>query len=1202
MNRNILKKYAPQARRDFIQAVTDRASYYGLTKKKTEPVTVEGDVAVITGRAFPKKVGEQRKQLEQRVARQGFDQVMEAMAYTWFNRLVAIRFMELHEYLEHGYRVLSHPAGSNTPEILEHADSVDLPGLDPQQVVDLKLAGDKDAELYRMLLIAQCNALHKAMPFLFERIDDETELLLPDNLLHSDSLIRTLVNEIPEEDWQEVEVIGWLYQFYISEKKDEVIGKVVKSEDIPAATQLFTPNWIVKYLVQNSLGRQWMATYPNSSLKGQMEYYIEPAEQTPEVEEQLKSITPEKLDPEELTLLDPACGSGHILVEAYDLLKAIYVERGFAKKNIPRLILEKNLYGLEIDERAAQLASLALMMKARADDRRIFAHGIEPHVLAIQESKGLDAKEITEALNAPILMTELPPSGELFEEIAEEKSPLFSKKNLSVKGEISQADIARLIDLFEHGKTFGSLIQVPETLAAKLPAIDKRVDDVIAHGGMFEQAAARSFRLLIEQTRILADEYDAVVANPPYMGGKYFNAKLKEYVAQHYKDAKGDLYACFIMRNLCSSKSNGFVGLITIPNWMFLSSFEALRKALFSHHTIDTFIHNGRGVFGSDFGSCSFVYRKALLPDFHGTFRRLFDKQGSVASVDELERRFGSTETYTPSNSDFEKIPGSPVAYWVSDTVRDSFSQHPRLDEIAPTRDGITTGENERFLRLWYEINIARSSLTSRFTHSHSTRWYPCRKGGSFRKWYGNNQFVIDWEDDGFRLKNFVDESGKRRSTPRNLKYQFMSAVSWTDVSASFFGVRKSDPGFLFETASPSCFPCDEDLDYVTGFLCSVCAGYLATLINPTVHYKAGTVAVLPLSLDRASRIHSQVSLTVKNTVRLARIDWDSVETSWDFQTLPTLNHKTATLQLSQEAADSECLSRFATMKELEEENNRLFIDAYGLQDEMSPDVSDDQITLYQPNREEDIQRLISYAIGCMMGRYSLDNPGLIYAHSGNEGFDPSQYESFAADDDGIVPFTEFQWFDDDASNRIEQFIATAWPEEHIEENLKFIAESIGQKKSESAREAIRRYLSSGFYKHHLSLYKRRPIYWLFSSGKQRAFQCLVYLHRYNAGTLARMRTEYVIPLSGKIDARIEQLAGDIAAASSTSHAKKLTKERDALIKHSEELQKFDEKLKHYADQRIELDLDDGVKVNYGKFGDLLAEVKAVAGKEAAGS
>ena len=574
MNRTNLKNYAPLARRDFIQATTDRAAYYGLTAEKTEPVVERGDVAVIAGREHPRAVAKKRKQLEGRIQRHGFEQTMEAMAYTWFNRLVAIRYMELHGYLDHGYRVLSHPEDKPTPEILEHAEYVEFPGLKKETVIDLKLAGNKESDLYRLLLTAQCNALHTAMPFLFERIDDETELLLPDNLLHSDSLIRKLVSEIDEEDWQAVEIIGWLYQFYISEKKDEVIGKVVASEDIPAATQLFTPNWIVKYLVQNTLGRQWLATYPQSALRQQMQYYIEPAEQTPDVQEQLKAITPTSLNPEELTLLDPACGSGHILVEAYDLFKAIYQERGFRAKDIPALILQKNLFGLEIDDRAAQLAAFALMMKARADDRRIFDSEAKPNILAFQDSKEMNANDITHALNSPINKDDVP-SEYLFEEIEEEKAGLFSKKALAEKGHVSQGDIAALLELFENAKTFGSLIQVPPKLAAKLPEIEKRLDEVLKYGDLMH-ASAHVLKPLLQQARMLRRQYDAVVANPPYMGGKGMYVPLKDYAKKNFPRTKADLFAQFMERSFGLLHGNGQVGMVAMQSWMFLPSFSEI--------------------------------------------------------------------------------------------------------------------------------------------------------------------------------------------------------------------------------------------------------------------------------------------------------------------------------------------------------------------------------------------------------------------------------------------------------------------------------------------------------------------------------------------------------------------------------------------------------------------------------------------------
>jgi hypothetical protein len=1193
MNRTKLKTYAPQARREFIQAVTDRAAYYGLTAKHIEPITEKGDVAIIAGKPFPRAVAQKRKALEERINRQGFEQTMEALAYTWFNRLVAIRFMELHGYLDHGYRVLSHPEGKTTPEILEHAEHVDLPGLDKSTVIDLKLDGSKEAELYRLLLIAQCNALHAAMPFLFERIDDETELLLPDNLLHSDSLIRKLVNEIGEEDWQEVEIIGWLYQFYISEKKDQVIGKVVKSEDIPAATQLFTPNWIVKYLVQNSLGRQWLATYPNSPLRQQMEYYIEPAEQTPEVQAQLKAITPESLNPEEITLLDPACGSGHILVEAYDLFKAIYQERGYRARDIPTLILQKNLFGLEIDDRAAQLAAFALMMKARADDRRIFTSGVQPHVLAIQESKGLNTKAISEALNTPLAHGEK--KGE--------------------KGNVSPADVGDLINLFEQGKTFGSLIQVPPQLAEKLPAIERRVRDILAHGDLMTQPAAKVLLPLIEQAWMLSRQYDTVVTNPPYMGTKFYAPNLKAFIRREYQRSQGDLYTCFMIRNLDLARSSGFVGMITIPNWMFLSSFDQLRDDILGRGTIDTFIHNGRGVFGSDFGSCSFVVRRHCNDSFSGSYRRLFEKQGSVADNEELKQRFFTAPTYTAKQLDFRAIPGQPIAYWISERMRQCFQDGTPLGDIAELGQGMATSDNGRFLRRWHEVDIDKVGMScpDRETAKASGRkWFPYNKGGEFRRWFGNNEYLVNWENDGSEVLEYAAELyGSPTRTIKNIAQYFRPALTWSFISSSFFAVRCSDAGFLFDVAGSSAFPPDEWRECIAGFLCSNIAFDMMKVLNPTMNFQVGNVAALPILQPQLLARKSAIEAVVREAVQLARTDWDSFETSWDFQTLPVLQQRAATLAQSQAAADAEVLARFQRMKQLEEENNRLFIEAYGLQDELSPEVPEDQITLARPDREEDIKRLISYAIGCMMGRYKPRNtqntqklPRNTLNTQKEEREDLSCDSSiswsdlrFEPDLDAIIPIMDNDWFPEDAANRFVEFISVAWPKEHLEENLTFVAESLGVNRGEQPRDTIRRYLAQGFFKDHLKTYKRRPIYWLFSSGKQRAFQCLVYLHRYHEGTLARMRTEYVIPLQGKLNARIEQLASEVQRATSTSHRKKLEKEQDTLRKQQAELQAFDEKLRHYADMRISLDLDDGVKVNYGKFGDLLAEVKTVCGE-----
>jgi len=1222
MNRTKLKNYAPQARRDFIQAVTDRAAFYGLAANKTESVIEQGDVAIIRGRAFPRSIVPKRQALISRIERQGFHQMMEAMAYTWFNRFVAIRFMELHGYFDHGYRVLSHPEGKQTPEILEHAEHVELSGLDRDKVIELKLDGAKEAELYRMMLVAQCNALHAAMPFLFEKIADETELLLPDNLLHSDSLIRKLVREVDEEDWGQVEIIGWLYEAYISEKYEEVIGSVVKTEDIPAATQRFTPNWIVKYLVQNSVGRMWLQTYPDSPLRSKMEYYIEPAEQEPEVKAQLAAITPDTIDPETITVLDPACGSGHILVEAYDLLKEIYLERGYRLRDIPRLILSKNLFGLDIDDRAVQLAAFALLMKARADDRRIYErmseehdnanenghhlasripHFAFPNVLAIQESRHLSEQQIeqlaSDLIDAPApLPVPLLPREALFDDLSRQQPLIMVEttkrtKTVDPKLVAQQSAIVTLLLLFRQAKTFGSLVTIQDDVAGAMPDIAQLVRERLQSGNLYERTAAETILPFVRQAALLVGKYDCVVANPPYMGASYFNPNLKDYVKRHFAEGKDDLYGCFILRNAEFCKLNGSFAMITIPNWMFLVSFEKLRNKLFKGLTIDSLIHNGRGVFGSDFGSCSFVIKNACLSRYKGVFKRLFEKQGSVASNTELVRRFFDTNNFFAASDEFRKIPSSPVAYWVSSKVRANFTGLPPLESVASPKQGLSTGDNERFLRYWYEVERKQIgfSFPDRIEAKKSRlKWFPFNKGGEFRKWFGNNWYVVNWYNDGEEIKSLAPSS-----VARNENFYFKRGITWSALSIGSLSMRVHEMGFIFADKGQALFPITEEYyDSLLIFLNSNVAAHFLKAISPTVDFHSGYIAKLPVQR------RSEIQGIATEFIQIARTDWDSFETSWDFHAFPILRADLKANNVEQSFLNwqAQCDASIRRMQELETENNRLFIEAYGLQDELSPEVPEDQITLACADREADIRRLVSYTVGCMMGRYSLDRPGLVYDESGNVGFDPSAYEIFPADADGIVPVLDADWFADDAANRFIEFVGKSWPAEHLEENLRYVAESLSSARNEEPRDTIRRYLAQSFFKDHLKTYKRRPIYWLFSSGKQRAFQCLVYLHRYNEGTLARMRTEYVIPLQGKLAARIQQLETGKSAATSTSHRKKIEKEQDTLKKQQAELVAFDEKLRHFADQRIRLDLDDGVKVNYGKFGDLLAEVKAVTG------
>ena len=1191
MKRKPLEAYAQKARRDFIAAITDRAAFYGLTANTIEPVVEAGDVALIGAHAFSRKVAGPRQRLEERIRRDGFEQVMEVMAYTWFNRFAAIRYMELHGYLDHGYRVLSHPEGQDQPEILEHAADVDLPSLDREKAVELKLDGSKDEELYRLLLMAQCNALHQVMPFLFERIGDETELLLPANLLHTDSLIRQLVEGIDESAWGQIEILGWLYQFYISEKKGQVIGKVVASEDIPAATQLFTPNWIVKYLVQNSLGAQWLATYPHSSIRGQMAYYIEPAEQNEEVTAQLAAITPGTLNPEALTLIDPASGSGHILVEAYDLFKAIYLERGYQKRGVARMILEKNLFGLDIDGRAAQLTGFALMMKGRADDGRFFERGVKLNVMALIDSTGFDAERLAQSVK------------------------------LANYG-LTTSDLKEMKRLFGHSSTFGSLIQVPEEVAAKLPAL-KQLSEATSQD-LFVSDDLRRLGPLVQQAELLSAKYDAVVANPPYMGSKGMNALVKKFAKDHFPDAKNDLFACFIERGYTLAKDAGHNAMVTMQSWMFLSSFEKMRERMLRDKTIKTMAHLGARAFGSISGevvqTTACVLQNRSPQGYKPVFFRLLDggeaeKQTALANG---EKRFNTT-----AQDEFKKIPGSPVAYWVSERLRHCYEVGGLVAGELKTAIGLNTGDNNRFLRVWHEVG-STICLTAISTESAATlgrKWFPYTKGGSFRKWYGNRDFVINWENDGTQVKDYAVERNHGKHWSRyiqNLDWMFKSGLTWTFISSSNFGVRLQETGSLFDVAGSCAFSKTDaaGVEEYLGLLCSPLAFEFLRAQNPTLNFQASNVGNIPwIPLSNAQVV---VEL-VKRLVRITQCDWDAYERSWDFESLPILtvsSDTTPTLESSYTAWITHNRETIAEMKRLEEENNRLFIDAYGLAEELTPDVPIEQITLtvnaaYRYGgklteeeqwirfRQDTMKELVSYAIGCMMGRYSLDAPRLSYAHSGGAGFDPSRYTTFPADPDGIVPLTDSDWFEDDAAHRLIGFISVAWDAARLEDNLAFLAENLSTKKNEPNRETLRRYLCNSFFKDHLQTYKKRPIYWLFSSGKQKAFQCLVYLHRYNEGTLARMRTEYVIPLQGMVASRVLRLEGDIAAAASTAHRKRLEKERAKLVRQQSELREFDEKLRHYADQRIGLDLDDGVKVNYGKFGDLLAEVKAITGAKA---
>ncbi|EJD6671302.1 BREX-1 system adenine-specific DNA-methyltransferase PglX [Providencia rettgeri] len=1218
MNTNNIKKYAPKARREFMDAVAKRLNTFGITANKKGELQIaeanlQGSVLQIAGNSFDGKLAEPRKRIVARSQKLGYAQLIEQVAYTWFNRLCAIRYMEIHDYLGHGFRVLSHPDNPKGFEIIDHAqDAADELGLDRSRIIELKLAGNKDEELYRELLLGQCHKLHEAMPFLFDALDDETELLLPDNLTRTDSILRGLVDGIPEEDWQQVEVIGWLYQFYISEKKDQVMGKVVKSEDIPAATQLFTPNWIVKYLVQNSVGRQWLQTYPDSAIKTQMEYYIEPAEQSDEVNQQLKAITPESIEPESIRVLDPACGSGHILIEAYNVLKAIYEERGFRSRDIPKMILENNLYGLDIDDRAAQLSGFALMMMARDDDKRIFTRNVRLNVLSLQESNHIDLPTLWKALNLSGSWKSGTSQG-LFSDEAQD----LSSFNADNRYQLLKRTLAR----FTQAKTFGSLIDVPSDDHEQLKELLSTLVELQESGDSMQKPAAKQLIEFVHQALVLSIRYDAVIANPPYMGSKGMNSELKVFAKKNYPDSKSDLFAIFMERAFSLIHKLGFNAQINMQSWMFLSSYQQLRSKLLEDRTIITMAHLGARAFSQISGevvqTTAWIIKSNYINNYQPTFYRLVegnesDKRDALGSRD---NEFSST-----AQSDFSKIPGSPIAYWASDKIRDCFQSMPLLSEKFSAKQGLATTNNDLFTRRWYEVSIDGISFssTSRYDSKLSKkRWFPLDKGGSFRKWYGNNEFVVDWENDGQRIKDSINEkypylNGNPDFVAKNSNEYFKSGVTWGKITGGSFSSRFSPEGAVFSDAGMKVVCAGRDAFYIQGLLSSKVFPYFLSNLSETLNYEAGNIGRVPLGEVLFSNMWEEIIKESKN-------DWDLSEVSWDFTKNSLVKHAGDSLSKSYEDYRKTCESTVVNVKALEEDNNRIFIDSYGLTNELDEKVDLQDVTLnanpvYRYNNAIDsevkfqsdtISELVSYAIGCSLGRYSLDREGIVFAHSNHNKFSElytdRAFETFPVDEDGIIPLTDQEWFKDDVTNRFREFVQVVWGEEHLQENLDFVAESlclnaIKPKKSESALETIRRYLSTQFYKDHLKTYKKRPIYWLFSSGKQKAFECLVYLHRYNEGTLSRMRTEYVTPLLGKYDAYAEQLEKQIETADSTSEANRFKKELDALIKKQVELREFDDKLKHYADMRISLDLDDGVKVNYGKFGDLLADVKAITG------
>ena len=1222
MNKGAIQRFAIWARNELIAQVSQRAYQYGITKEGCG----EANAVTVGGRALTGDEQKQRKELVDQIRSKGYTQVMEEVAYTWFNRFIALRFMEVNNYLPSHIRVFSDSTGAFKPEILSDVLHLDLPGLDREKVAEYIESNDTEG-LYRYLLLTQCNALNDPLPRMFEKMGGYTELLLPNNILKQDSVLGHMVADIPEEDWtDQVQIIGWLYQYYNSELKDDTFALLKKNvkitkERIPSATQLFTPDWIVRYMVENSLGRLYVDKRKNEGIyadgrgldemtwheaeseriatekliadKMGWKYYLPEAEQTQEVRKQLDEIQDEyaTLDVKDIKVIDPCMGSGHILVYAFDVLMQIYEASGYSQRDAAQSILENNLYGLDIDDRAAQLAYFAVMMKARQYDRRIFSRGIQPHVYAIVESNGLDSSSVEYFTN---------------------NDPQLKK------------DFGTLMNELRDAKEYGSILNISQV---DFSALYVRVEEVRADISMFREIVLNSILPLIQVAEVMAQKYDAVVTNPPYMGAGGMSGKLSEFVKKEYPETKSDLSTVFMEKTLQISRLHGYVAMINIPVWMFLSTYEKMRNTIIANNTITTMLHFGRGIFGSDFGTTAFSIQKGRIEQYQGSYRRLFEKQGAVDTVETKERWFLEGKgSYISTQNRFSNIPGNPVAYWMSSSVENDFVTGQALSSVAEIKQGLKTGDNEKFLRLWFEVS------STKFSPFSGTKWFPCNKGGDYRRWYGNNDYVINWENDGFELKNFRHPDGRQKSRPQNLQYLFREGLTYTNISSSKFGIRYCPKGFAFDAAGSMIFTSSERLYYLLGLLSSNTVLSFTSILSPTMSFEVGQISNIPF----LSKPSEKIDNLVKNCITVAKDDWDSFETSWDFQQHPLVafRHSVSKVQNNPyheqswflkdayQAWEYQCDLRFEMLKKNEEELNRRFIDIYSLQGELTPEVEDTDITVRRADLGRDIRSLISYAVGCMFGRYSLDKPGLVFAGYSKieqttrtlDGDDPelekfakqnadgsvsygsyyhevsqNNYKSFPIDTDNIIPICDDDYFDDDITGRFVKWVETVYGKETLEENLKFIADALGGKGM--PREVIRSYFLNDFYADHLKTYQKRPIYWLFDSGKKNGFKALIYMHRYQSDLLARMRTDYVHEQQERYRTQLTHLADAIEHAGAAERVK-LTKQQKKLQEQALEIQKYEEKVHHLADQNIQIDLDDGVKHNYELFADVLAKIK----------
>lgn len=1156
MDKNAIKKFAVWARTELIARVSLKGVEYGITEDNIEAANADS----VGGKVLTADEKKQRQALIAEINDKGYKQVMEEVAYTWFNRFSALRFMEVNGYLPSHVRVFTDEENNFKPQIITEAIHLDLDGLDMEKVYELKDA-EKTEELYKYLLIVQCNALNKILPGMFQKIADYTELLLPDNLLREGSVIQQMIELIPEDDWKDaVQIIGWLYQYYNSEKKDDVFAALKKNvkitkENIPAATQLFTPDWIVRYMVENSLGRLWLEGHPD--VKEQLlpteeeqsayaagnrdpedtkwHYYLEEAEQEPEVQAQLAEIRKEyaALTPDQLKVIDPCSGSGHILAYMFDVLMKIYESYGYTTREAVASMVENNIYGLDIDDRATQLAYFAVMMKARQYDRRFFSRGIQPHVYAIVESNHVDEFAVDYFCNGDAKLT---------------------------------TAMDTIIKELHDAKEYGSILTVtPQDWSTLYDRFAEITEDI----NMSRETALRELLPLVQVAEALAQKYDVVVTNPPYMGSSGMSIKLSDYVKSDYPDSKSDLFAVFIERCGQMTKKNGCQAMITQHAWMFLASYENIRKKI-SKKAIINMAHLGARAFeeigGEIVQTTSFVIGNTFLNNYLGTYCRLVDP---TTQTGKEELFIKGKERYISNQLRFQKIPGEPIAYWISEQFANCYDNE-LLEKVAFSDGQILTGNNDKYLKLLWEVNA----------HDIEARkWALHAKGGEFRRWYGNIDTVVKF--DPITIQHYKRDKIARFPKDEIL---FRRGITWTLVSMNpLFGVRELGKNLTFNKAAATILFNDETIiDYVLGFLNSKVSQALLRIINPTMNNNIKDILNMPFIKDM--NFYPQVKSLVQYNISISKQDWDAFETSWDFQKHPLLR-KVSTIAEAFDQWQTECNDRFNQLKANEEKLNRIFIDIYGLQDELTPEVEDKDVTVRKADLGRDIRSFISYAVGCMFGRHSLDADGLVYA--GGE-WDNSKYSSFAADKDNIIPICDDEYFEDDIVGLFVEFVKTVYGVDTLDENLKFIADALGGKGQ--PKDVIRNYFLNDFYKDHCKIYQKRPIYWLFDSGKKNGFKALIYMHRYQPDTIARIRTDYVHEQQARYRTAIADLEQRMVNAS-TGERVKLNKKLNTLQAQDTEIRIYEEKIHHLADQMISIDLDDGVKKNYAIFDTVLKKL-----------